>query len=137
MVKKRRVKHNIKPPYISSEIDNEIHKREHLLKMNDEAQFRNIFFTKCKCNLETNKPFNQEKLNALSTESYTCTPTRLNLHFSNITSKMIKNDKTNENNLEALEKFCYAKNISSIFLHPTSISSWNSQLSIAFKTVKI
>lgn len=146
---KKRVKHSIKSPWISKEIDNEIYKRESLLSSKDKWEIQqqtnkvNSMKRKAKTKyvrdlisssqntksvwkaiklLTNTNSNNQNPINEISPED-------INSHFTNVANNIILNDKSNENGLPELQEFCQSKNItSSLSIPPISVKEVENEL---------
>ena len=147
---KKRVKHVTKPPWVTKEIDKEIHYRDLLLKTGKRDLFKmqrnkvtsmkrkakRQYFQKLvvsrkdsrqvwkAINLLTNKHVSK-------TQQVTNIPADiLNKHFSTVAEKTILQDKSKENDLSYLKKFIDSKDFKTSFkLDPMTISDVSTGLS--------
>ena len=130
----KRVKHATKPPWLTKEIEQEIHYRDHLLKKGDREQFKRqrnkVTSMKRKAkmnyikqlvvsskdskqvwkaiNILTNKRASRDNQTIRKTSAE-----KLNHHFSNIVHNIGIKDKSNQNDLAHLKTFLQTKTIRS------------------------
>ena len=134
---KKRVKHSIKPPWINKEIDAACYKRDEFDRTN-EKEFKELrnkvssmkrkakkkYYQNLICSSQNTKSI-WKAINMLTNSHHKnqdtvkdISPEELNIHFANVATNIILNDKTNVNDLQKLQEFCQSKNIRSSFSIP-------------------
>ena len=127
----KRVKYQIKPPWLTDEIQKEIYYRDYLLKHGSREDFKKqrnkvtsfIRAEKKKYFLDliNNKKDGKtvwKAIHRLTNKHANCATTtsdisadNLNYHFTSVAKQVIKDDNSENNNLSELRKFCQEKNI--------------------------
>ena len=142
-IQTKRVKYQIKPPWLTDNIQKEIHHRDYLLKHGSREDFKKqrnkvtsfIRAEKKKYFLDLINKKKDNKtvwkaIHRLTNKNANCAKSvkgdisanNLNYHFTSVTKQVIKDDNSENNNLAELRKFCQEKHIHCMVdVHPLCV----------------